>query len=59
MNNLLGQSAYSYKANYNNLYNSILELVKIFDETFKEKNNDYINLLFFIYNQQYKLKQII
>ena len=54
MNNLLEQTAYLYKANYNSLYNSILELVKIFDETFKEKNNDYVNLLFFIYRQQYK-----
>ena len=54
MNNLLEQSAYLYKSNYNSLYNSILELVKIFDETFKEKNNDYINLLFFVYRQQYR-----
>ena len=42
--NLLEQSAYLYKADYNNLYNSILELDKIFDETFNIKNNDYINL---------------
>jgi hypothetical protein len=54
MNNLLEQSTYLFKANYNSLYNSTLELVKIVERSFKEKNNNYINLLFFIYKQQYK-----
>ena len=54
INNLLDQSALLYKSDYNNLFNSILELIKIFDETFKEKNEEYVNLLFFIFRQQYK-----
>ena len=54
MNNLLDQSALLYRADYNNLFNSILELIKIFNETFKEKNEEYINLLFFIFRQQYR-----
>jgi hypothetical protein len=54
MNNLLEQSVLLYSDNYNNLYNVILELIKIFDETFKEKNEDYVNLLFFVFRQQYR-----
>ena len=54
MNNLLQQSVYLYKSNNNNLYNTILDLIKIFDETFKNKNDEYVNLLFFIFRQQYK-----
>ena len=48
------QSIYIYNDNYNNLYNIILDLAKIFDETFIEKNEEYVNLLFFIFKQQYK-----
>ena len=54
MKNLLEQSTYLFKANYNSLYNSTLELAKIVERSFKEKNNNYINLLIFIYKQQYK-----
>ena len=54
INNLLQQSIYIYNDNYNNLYNIILDLAKIFDETFIEKNEEYVNLLFFIFKQQYK-----
>ena len=54
MNNLLEQSVLLYSDNYNNLYNVILELIKIFDETFKEKNEEYVNLLFFVFRQQYR-----
>ena len=57
MNNLLKQSESIYNNEYNILYNTILNLLKIFDETFKEKkdkNEKYINLLFFIFRQQYK-----
>ena len=54
MNNLLEQSVLLYNCQYIQLYNKMLDLVKIFDETFEEKKDEYINLLFFIYRQQYK-----
>ena len=54
MNNLLEQSVLLYNGNYNQLYNIILDLIKIFDDSFKEKNDLYVNLLFFIFRQQYK-----
>ena len=54
MDNLLEQSVLLYNCQYNQLYNKMIDLVKIFDETFEEKNIEYINLLFFIYRQQYK-----
>ena len=54
MNNLLEQSVLLYNGNYNQLYNVIMDLIKIFDESFQEKNDSYVNLLFFIFRQQYK-----
>ena len=54
INNLLQQSEQFYYENFNKLYNLILELIKIFDETFKEKNEDYKNLLFFIFRSQHR-----
>ena len=57
MNNLLKQSELIYNNEYNILYNTILNLLKIFEETFKEKkeeNEEHINLLFFLFMQQYK-----
>ena len=54
MNNLLQQSEQFYLENFNKLYNLILELINIFDETFKEKNDEYINLLFFIFRSQHR-----
>ena len=54
MNNLLEQSVLLYNCNYNQLYNIILDLIKIFDGSFKEKNDLYVNLLFFVFRQQYK-----
>ena len=54
LDNLLEQSILFYENNYNNLFNKILDLIKIFDELFKDKNEDYINLMFFIYRQQYR-----
>ena len=54
MNNLLQQTILLYDENYNNLYNIILDLNKIFDETFKEKTEEYSNLLFYIFRQQYR-----
>ena len=54
VDNLMEQSILFYENNYNNLFNKILELIKLFDDLFKEKNEEYINLLFFIYRQQYR-----
>ena len=55
IDNILEQSILYYENNYNNLYNKILELIKIVDELFNEKNEEeYTNLLFFIYRQQYR-----
>ena len=54
MNNLLQQSILLYDDNYENLYNTILELNKIFDQTIKDKGEDYSNLLFYIFRQEYK-----
>ena len=54
MNNLLQQTLFIYENNFNNLYNVILDLIKIIDESFKEKGNDYVNLMFNIYRQEYK-----
>ena len=54
MNNLLKQSEQFYSENFDKLYNLILDLLNIFDRTFKEKNENYINLLFFIFRSQYR-----
>ena len=54
INNLLQQSVYTYNEDYNNLYNTIIELNKIFEESFKEKTEEYVNLLFFIFRYQYR-----
>jgi hypothetical protein len=54
MNNLLKQSEQFYSENFEKIYNLILELLNIFDTTFKEKNEAYVNLLFFIFRSQYK-----
>ena len=56
INNLLQQTIFLYNNDIDNLFNVILELISIIDESFddKNKNNDYINLLFFIYKQQYR-----
>jgi len=55
MNNLLKQSILLYNNDYNNCYNNILNLSKIFDETFIQKGKEYSNLLFFVFRLQYKL----
>ena len=54
INNLLQQSLLLYNNNYNNLYNVIIDLNNIIDQSFKNKNEEYINLLFFLFRQQYK-----
>ena len=55
INNLLKQSILLYNNDYNNCYNNILNLNKIFDETFVQKGKEYSDLLFFIFRLQYKL----
>ena len=52
--NLLNQSILLYEGNYEYLYKEILTLHKIFDDSFKDKNNEYTNLLFFIVRQEYQ-----
>ena len=54
MDNLLKQSTLLYSHEFQNLYNTISNLIKIFEETFQNKNDEYINLLFFIFRQQYR-----
>ena len=55
MNNLLKQSILLYINDYNNCYINILNLNKIFDETFTQKGKEYSDLLFFVFRLQYKL----
>jgi len=54
LNNLFKQSSYLYNDDNVNLYTTIIELNKIFEEIFVEKTEKYINLLFFMFRQQYK-----
>ena len=54
MNNLLQQSEQFYSENFNKLYNLIIDLIKIFEVTFKEKDEKYVNLLFFIFRTQHR-----
>ena len=54
MDNLLLQSTLYYGENFIKLYDCILNLISIFEENFKEKNEEYTNLLFFIFRQEYK-----
>ena len=54
MNILFQQSISYYEEKFGNLFDNIIELVKFFDDIFKEKNEDYNNLIFFIFRQQYK-----
>lgn len=53
-NLLIKQSILLYNNDYINLYNNILNIINIIEELFTEKNDDYINLLFYIYLQTYK-----
>ena len=54
INNLFQQSQSLYNKDFNSLFDLILELVKILDDSFKSKNDDYINIIFFIFKQQYR-----
>ena len=55
VNNLLQQTILIYDDNYYKLYSTILDLIEIIDESFKEKGDDYVNLMFNIYIQKYKI----
>ena len=48
INNLLNQTNSLYKNNYDKLYQEIIELLQIIDKIFIQKNDDYINLIFYI-----------
>ena len=48
INNLLNHSNSLYKNNDDKLYQAIIELLKIINKIFIEKNDDYTNLLFYI-----------
>ena len=52
--NLLKQTNLLYQQNYNSLYKEILDLDKILDESFKIKGDEYTNLLFFLFRQEYQ-----
>ena len=55
INNLLKQSSLLYEGDYDNLYREIIYLNNMFNDTFIEKNDDYANLVFFIFRQQYQI----
>ena len=55
INNLLEQTSNLYNNNYYNYYAITTDLNKIIDKSFKEKTEEYINLRFFIFLQQYKV----
>ena len=54
MNILFQQTFLFYEEKFLKLYDNTMELVKFFDEIFIEKNDNYINLLFFVFRQQYR-----
>ena len=54
INNLLKQTNLLYNNNYNTLYKEIIDLNKIFNDSFEEKGDEYTNLLFFIFRQEYQ-----
>ena len=53
--NLLKQSDCLYENDYNHLYDIILDLNEIFNDTFEEKNEEYINLMFIVFLRQYEI----
>ena len=55
VNNLLKQSLCLYDNDYDNYYQMTSDLNKIFDATFALKSEEYINMRFYIFLQQYKI----
>ena len=55
MDNILQHSILYYNENFDNLFLVIEELLNLLDEIFKEKKEEYINLLLFIYRSQYRI----
>ena len=55
VNNLLKQSLYLYNNDYDNYYQMTSDLNRIFDATFALKSEEYINMRFYIFLQQYKI----
>ena len=55
INNLLYQTLLLYKSDYENYYKITIELNQIFDNSFEVKKDEYTNLRFFIFFQQYKI----
>ena len=54
MDNLLKQANLLYQSNFNNLYNSIIDLNEILNSTFVKKTEEYSNLLLYLFTQQYR-----
>ena len=54
MDNILQHSILYYNENYNELFLKIEEFLNILDELFIEKNDEYLSLLLFIYQSQYR-----
>ena len=54
MNILFQQSILLYDGKNKNLYENIVKLIKFIDDNLNDKEEEYINLLYFIYRQQYK-----
>ena len=54
IDNLFDQSSLFYSNSYDHLYDKIIALIKIIDDSFNKKNETYANLLFFIFRQEYK-----
>ena len=55
VNNLLDQTSNLYNNNYNNYYDITSDLNKLIDNSFKIKTEEYVNLRFFIFWQEYKV----
>ena len=54
MNILFQQSILLYEGKSKNLYENIVKLIKFLDDNLNGEEEEYINLLYFIYRQQYK-----
>ena len=54
VNNLLQQTIFIYDDNFDNFFNVFIDLIKVLDESIKEKGEEYSNLLFNIYRQEYR-----